>query len=89
MADRVGEVVELAAPDPIVVIEIRIALGAATAGAMAGRAVFAESRTPLRACKLEQLWIGNDLLQGGSREPRDHRAALGPERLKLGHDRLA
>ena len=40
------DIVELAAPQPFVVVEIGIALGAAAAGAMASRAILVEDRPP-------------------------------------------
>ena len=63
MADGLLDIGELAAPQPVVVVEIGIALGAAAAGAMTGRAIVGEGHAPLRAGEVEQLRIGDDLLE--------------------------
>ncbi len=61
VTDGVLDVVELAAPQPVVVVQVGIALGAAAARAMARRAVIAERGAALRAREVEQLRIGRDL----------------------------
>src|SRR5262249_53560630 len=88
MADRLGDLVELAAPNPVIVIEVRIALGAAAARAVAGCAVLGEGWAPLRARKLEELLIRDDLLQRCRRKLGDHRPAPRLWRIELGHHRL-
>ena len=51
VADGLRDLVELAAPQPIVVVEIGIALGAAAAGAVARRAIVGEGRRPRARAK--------------------------------------
>src|SRR5262249_23148171 len=54
VGDRLINLIEAAAPQPVVVVEIGIALGSPAAGAVAGRAVVAERRSPLRGGEGEQ-----------------------------------
>src|SRR5215218_12440 len=42
--DRLQDLVERASPQPFVIVEVRITLGAGAATAMAGRAIIAERR---------------------------------------------
>ncbi len=63
VTDGLRDLVELAAPQPVVVVEIGIALGAAAAGAVARRAILGEGGPRLRAREVEQLRVGRDLLQ--------------------------
>src|SRR5262249_46398882 len=83
------DLVDLAAPDPIVVVEVRIALGAARPLTVAGRAIVGEGRAALRAGKREELRVGEDLLQRRRGELADHRSALCLERIDLADDSLA
>ena len=53
--------VERAAPQPVVVIEVRISLGAGRTCAMAWRAIVAEHRFAARARQRKQLWILLDI----------------------------
>jgi len=53
VTDGLVDIGELAAPQPIVVVEVGIALGPAAAGAMARRAIIGEGHAPLRAREVE------------------------------------
>ena len=74
--DRLPDLIERAAPQPIIVDEIWIAFRAAAAGAVARRAIIGEGAAAQRAGKVEQLGRRFDLLRGGRRQPRHHRTAL-------------
>ena len=65
VANRLRDLVELAAPQPIVVIQIGISLGAGAAGPVARRAIVGKSAAAERAGKIEQLRGRLDLLQRG------------------------
>ena len=55
MRDGLLDVGERAAPQPVVIVEIGIALGAAAAGAVARRAIVGEGAAAQRAGEVEQL----------------------------------
>jgi hypothetical protein len=57
--------VELAAPQPVVVVQVRIALGAAAARAVARRAIVAEGRLALARGRSEQLGVLLDVIERG------------------------
>src|SRR6185369_17738502 len=76
-------------PQPVVVIEIGIALAADTAGAMAGRAVIGKRRFALRAGEVEQLRVGGDLLQRGLGELVRYRTSDRLELREVGNDGAA
>ncbi len=67
---------ERAAPQPVVVVEVRIALGAAAAGAVTGRAIVGKGAPAERAGEVEQFRRRLDLLQRSGSELGHHRAAL-------------
>ena len=66
---------ELAAPQPVVVVEIGIAFAATTTGAMARRAIIGEGHASLRARKVQQLRIGDNVGDRRRGELVHHRTA--------------
>ncbi len=61
--------VERAAPEPVVIVQVRVALGTGAADTVAGRAIVAEGGLALRHRDLEQRRIGLDLLRRGLGQP--------------------
>src|SRR6185436_6346456 len=76
IADGLLDIRKLAAPQPFIVVEIGVALGAPAARAMARRAVVRKGDPPLRPGKVEQLRIGGNLGKRRTGELVHHRTAL-------------
>src|SRR5208282_2349027 len=87
--DRLCDLVERAAPKPIVVDEIWIAFGAAAAGAVAWRAIVGKAASAKRAGEVKQFRRGFDVLQRSGGEPRHHWAPLLLQFGELGCDHAA
>jgi hypothetical protein len=87
--DGLFDIGELAAPQPVVVVEIGIALGPAAAGAVARRAIIGESDAPLRAREIEQLRIVHDVGDRGIGQLGHHWSAQRFELLEVGNHRAA
>ena len=69
IADGERDILKAPAPEPFVVEQIRIALGAAAATTVARRAVFQEHRPPLRAGELRQILVRGDLCKRRLQQP--------------------
>ena len=66
--DRLLDLVERAAPQPVIVVEVRIALGAAAARAVARPAILAERRAALRIGEVGERLVGLDVGERGRGE---------------------
>ena len=65
MGNGGADLVERAAPQPAVGVEVGIALRTLAAGTVAGRAIIAECRPAVSAGEFRQFGIGVDLLKRG------------------------
>jgi hypothetical protein len=62
-ANRLRDIVELAAPQPTIGDEIRIAFAATATGSVARRAIGREGLAPERTSEIGEHRVGDDLLQ--------------------------
>src|SRR5262249_44959570 len=83
VGNRLRDLIERTAPQPVIVVQIGIALGAAAAGAMTRRAIVREGAPAERPREIEQCWRGLDLFQRRGGKLGHHRAALLLELRKL------
>ena len=81
ISDGLHDLVEGAAPQPIVIIEVRIALSAGRADAVARRAIVAEGGLPLSLGEGEQRRV---LLDVGQRHLSERRVLGATNRLQFG-----
>src|SRR5262249_34872246 len=85
--DRLLDLGELAAPDPIIVVEVRIAPRAAAARAVARAAVLAERRATLRIGEVRKALVALDVGERGRGESVAERGAQCAQVAELGRDR--
>src|SRR3954462_11205762 len=88
ITDSLLDLGERAAPEPIVVVQVRIPLGAGAAGPVARSTVVAEGRLALRPREGEHFGVLPDLFQRTLGELRRHAGALLPESVQIGHHRI-
>ena len=87
--DGLGDVIQLAAPQPVVVVQVRISFGAAAPGAVTRRAIVSKSAPSKRSREIEQFRRRLDLLQRRRSKPRHHRRALFLQCDELGRNGTA
>jgi len=89
VANGLRNLVEISAPDPFIIVEVRISPSATAARTVARGAILRENRASLRARKICEPRIGRGLLQRCRGKLVDHRAPLRLERLEVQNHRFA
>src|SRR5262245_42930601 len=79
MPDGLCDVIELATPQPVVVVKVWIPLCAATTCAVTRGAILCEGRLSDGARKLRKLRIGTNLRQRSRSEFREQRPTIPPQ----------